>query len=539
MADHYATTDLPEAAATVPQTIPRPARYRSIMAGSSFVAAASAVAYADAGYPILSSMFAIVLALSFLVPLLLALPFARHQIAGAIALGLGAAHFVDVTFLGASRVSTIVMALLPLAIIVAVRWGSESHVLRFSVTAIGLTTLSILLPQIFAPTQLTPEAFAFAEEGKGSGRPYLHVILDEMGPLSLMPDTPEFAALQQRMRADYAKRGLELFDDTEVIAGATQVSLRDAFSRGGTKPSEPDEEADFVHKLPDNRLLEDLRTAGYRVNVLQTSFLRLCTSADEACRSYIHSGDGAAMEGSGGSFGDRIRHVLLDLHLTLRSAHYARGSRYYRNLALLGEKTFGPGPSARLFVSRPPQVLKLMRETAANLAALGRGEAFVGHFLLPHFPFVLGADCALKDPDRRASPRWLLQPGEAPFDLHATEAAYWEQAACTHDALMAMIDAVTSTPEGKKALVVVHGDHGSRILERVVDPHGEDAGAGSEERRHALFTHFAVRGLAHRQVDDLAGRPLLRDRIDVVLDALSEASDADRAATASTRQALH
>ena len=170
MADRYATAIATDTAAAVPQLVRSRARYRLIMAGSFFVAAASAVACADAGYPIVSLIFAIVLALSFLVPLLLALPFARYQIAGTIVLALGTAHFVDAAFLDATRVSAIIVALLPLAIIAAVRWGSESHVLRFSVTAIGLTTLSILLPQIVAPAQLTPEAFAFAEEGKASGR---------------------------------------------------------------------------------------------------------------------------------------------------------------------------------------------------------------------------------------------------------------------------------------------------------------------------------------------------------------------------------
>jgi len=530
MTDRYATTDLPEMAAAVPGVTPRAARYRQIAAGSSFAAAASAVACADAGYPIVSPIFAIVLALSFLVPFLLALPFARLPITGAIVLALGASHFIDVAFLGSSRISAIAVALLPLAILIAVRYGFENLVLRFFVTAIGITTLSVVVPQMFASERLTPQTFAFAEEGRGSAPPYLHVILDEMGPLSLMPDTPQFAALQQRMRADYAQRGFELFDDTQVVAGATQISLRDAFSRGGTGQGEPDE--DFVHELPDNRLLEGLRTAGYRVNVLQTSFLRLCAAADEACRSYADSGDGAAIEASGGTFGVELRHVLLDLHLMLKNTQYVRASSYYRTLVLLGERAFGVGgPGSRLFVSRPPQVLKLMHETAANLSALGRGEAFVGHFLLPHFPYVLDAGCALKGPERRAAPRWLLKWGEPPFVLHETEAAYWEQAACTHAALMAMIDAVTGTQAGKQAIIVVHGDHGSRILERVIDPHGEDAGAGPEARRHALFTHFAVRGLAHRRVDDLAARPSLHDRIGVVLDALQDVP----AASAATR----
>jgi hypothetical protein len=513
----------------------RPARYTLIMAGSFFVAAASAVGYADAGYSVASPIFAIVLALSFLVPFLVAVPFARWPIAGAIVVAIGATHFVDVTFLDAGAITTVVLALLPLAIIMAVRQGFGDIVLRFSLTAIGLTTLSILLPQIVAPTQLTPEAFAFAEDGKGNGRPYLHVILDEMGPLSMMPETPAFAALQQRMRNDYAKRGFDLFDDTAVIAGATQISLGHSFARGGTRLGDTDEDANFVYTLRENRLLDDLRTAGYRVNVLQSSFLRLCAAADEGCRSYVRSGDGAAIEASAGTFGDRLRYVLLDLHLMLVNQEYARGSRFYGSIALLGEKLSGLNvPRSRHFVSRPPQVLKLMRETAASLAALGRGEAFVGHFLLPHFPYVLGSDCALKGSNRRAVPRWASQPGEAEFVFQETETAYWEQAACTHDTLMAMIDALTSTQEGSDAIIVIHGDHGSRILEKVAHPHGEDADADAEERRHALFTHFAVRGMAGRH-DELTARPTLRDRISVVLDAVSQGSEPDPAVAVSTR----
>ena len=522
-----------EATATDVETTSWLWRQRMLIAGCLFVVAGNAVAYADAGYPLLSTLFVAVLAVSFLIPLLVALPFTRWPSAGVIVFTLGACHFLDVAFLDDNLVSSIVLALLPLAIIAVVWRGHGDILLRSVSTMIGFAALSILGQQLVAPASLTPRAFSFAGEGGNNSAPYLHIILDEMGALSSMPDKPEFAALQQRMRADYAKRGFLVFDDTEVVAGATELSLGHVFSRDGEASHREGQGGQFAFELDENRLLGDLRTKGYRVNVLQNSFLRLCETEDETCRTYARSGDGKALEAAVEGIADGIAYTLLDLHLILMSSETVRGSAYYARLARVVEVLGLSVPRSRFYVSRPPQVVGLMRETAAALPALDSGEAFVGHFLLPHFPYVLDSDCTLEDPDERAGPNWLTKPGEAPFVLERAEASYWKQAACTHDTLMTMIDAVIDGPAGKDAVIVVHGDHGSRLLRKVEDPEGTDAGASAQERRLALNAHFAVRGMSDR-LSDLASRPTLRDRIGIVLDSLPGPSPVDAALTGAT-----
>ena len=507
-------------------------RHRLIIAGALFAAAGNAIAYADAGYALASPVFALILLGSFLVPFLVALPFSRWRLANALVFAIGATHFVDVTFLADDAIAALVVTLLPVAIVAAVLKGHADLLLRFAGTAVAFATLSILGQQYFAPTLLTPQPFTFAESSDGKGRPYLHVILDEMGPLSVMPSSPEYAELEARMRSDYARRGFAVFDDTQVIAGATHVSLGNVLATGHDANYEMLEDGAFAYGLGGNRLIATLQAAHYSVSVLQSSYIDLCRTENPACRTYARSGDGAAIEAAGKTFAARLGYAMLDLHLLLMQADATRASSYYRTFVYLAIAAGADIPQTRLYLARPPQVLEQMRDATATLSGLGRGEAFVAHLLLPHFPYVLGADCALKDVDERAAPRWLAKPGDGVFVRDDVERAYWEQAACTHDALMAMIDAVIESPEGKDAMIVVHGDHGSRILEKIEDPAVEDANA--EERRHALTTHFAVRGIGSR-IADFNRSQMLRDRVGIAISEISGEPAPDGVATSALR----
>jgi hypothetical protein len=135
------------------------------------------------------------------------------------------------------------------------------------------------------------------------------------------------------------------------------------------------------------------------------------------------------------------------------------------------------------------------------------------HFLLPHYPYVLDENCRVKPPEQVRVPRWVTPYIGATFDQATAERAYWEQAACAHDRLMAIIDAILSSPDGKDAVIVVHGDHGSRLFKLMPD------NASETERRYTLLAHFAVRGLSERH-DELWAHHRLRDRVSIVMNAV-------------------
>jgi arylsulfatase A-like enzyme len=108
------------------------------------------------------------------------------------------------------------------------------------------------------------------------------------------------------------------------------------------------------------------------------------------------------------------------------------------------------------------------------------------HALAPHNPYVARRDCGLRPPRE-----W-----EAPFSTsarHTREDAYLEQVRCVTEKVEAAVRALAQSPARDNFVVIVHGDHGSRITRW--DPNKENLGRFDDEDMVAGFsTLFALRG---------------------------------------------
>jgi arylsulfatase A-like enzyme len=91
--------------------------------------------------------------------------------------------------------------------------------------------------------------------------------------------------------------------------------------------------------------------------------------------------------------------------------------------------------------------------------------------LLPHRPVHVDEECrALADPSKHVG---YNLPGHPPDSLwRATLKSYAGQVRCAHRVLAGIIDAIDSTVGRDNAIVIVQGDHGSRI--HAYDPHDPD-----------------------------------------------------------------
>jgi hypothetical protein len=122
----------------------------------------------------------------------------------------------------------------------------------------------------------------------------------------------------------------------------------------------------------------------------------------------------------------------------------------------------------------------------ADLATAQPGDAYFAHILLPHWPFSFEADCRLKSPSN-----WLDETAEL-VPLAERQAAYADQVRCTFGKFQQALDALRASPAGGKSIVVVHGDHGSRIVD--VGVRVENSDLFSDEDVIASYsTLFAVR----------------------------------------------
>lgn len=493
---------------------------RLTLLGAAFVVAGSAVAYGDTGYPFLGPGFAALLGVSAIAALVLALPLAFRPAARAAAFAIGFTYFIDVAYIGGGWVAGAAIMGLAGYLTYLVCWRRNETVVAFATTTVAVSVAFILPQQAFFPSQFAPSSFALAQGRADAGRPYVHIILDEMSPLDMMPKGPFYEELKLRMAEDYRRRGFDLFQDTVAPAGETIVSLSEVFAHGdGEMHNYAETGGTFTYAMGENRAAAKLSEAGYAITMLQNDYLQICKPEHGTCLTYGRTGNGAALAQRADDSLTATGYALRATGLRLLISNSVRASAYVQEVGAVAEWFGFELPEWDRDFARPPLTLAMMEDAAPALARLQGGEAVFMHFLLPHYPYLLDADCRVKPVGQARAPLWVARHIALEFEAAATERAYWEQAACTHGRLMALIDAVLSSPGGKDAIILVHGDHGSRLSTRMIDDTTSES-----VRRHTLLTHFAVRGLTGRH-DRLAAGTGLRERVSIVLDAALDAPD--------------
>lgn len=494
-----------------------PAKQWRTVLGALFVLAGSVVAYGDTGYPFLSLAFLAMLGLA-VAALVLVLPLAFWPVGRAAIFAIGFTYFLDVAYLRDGIIGKTAIVLLAGYLTYLIAWRKSQTIVPFATTAVAVSVVFILPQQVLNDMRLDPAALTLAKNDTDTGRrPYVHIILDEMSPLGMMPSGPFYDALKRRMIEDYRQRGFDVFDDTVAAAGGTIVSLGQVFAtQDGEMHNYTHGDGVFTFSMDENRATERMADAGYALTVLETSYLNICDPERWRCLPYAHSGDGRILSQRVDDPWTAVDYAFRTTSQRLLIDNTPRASVYYQILWRLAGHLGAVTPVWQRDFARPPLTVSLMERAVPALRRLTNGEAVFLHILLPHYPYLLDERCRVKPPGKVLVPRWVTTRIGTEFDATATERAYWEQAACAHGKLMAMIDAILASPGGRDAVILVHGDHGSRLFKLLADPAHETA--TENERRHTLLAHFAVRGLPEHH-EEFASQTRLRDRISIVLDA--------------------
>lgn len=280
----------------------------------------------------------------------------------------------------------------------------------------------------------------------------LHLIMDEhIGIAGLPADNPASRAMAERLRDFYVGRGFRLYGRAYSRYFNTPDAIPDMLATRGGKG-----------------YFAALRQAGYRLNVHQSGFLDLCAGARaDACREYPESGLRTVATAPLSS--EEKAAIILSQFMSLSEG----ATRTEKNYELVAERLLARGvavPVPDLEAVRRTSTLNAVAAMDRLIADLRRarpGEAYVAHILLPHYPYVMTADCRLK-------PVAQWQVRDAPAPRRERELHYFEQLRCATAKIDAALQALAASPGGKQAIVVIHGDHGSRITD--VDPHASQVG---------------------------------------------------------------
>jgi hypothetical protein len=142
-------------------------------------------------------------------------------------------------------------------------------------------------------------------------------------------------------------------------------------------------------------------------------------------------------------------------------------------------------------------MLVMNRLIDVEVPRLKRGQYLFAHVLLPHYPYVFERNCQLRPVSawrNRIVSSGAMGTAQDTLQSRAERyQLYVEQAACTRVKLGRLLEAVETNPALRDAVVVLHGDHGTRIA---IEDRAALADSGYTEAHylrdwHAAF--FAVR----------------------------------------------
>ena len=386
-----------------------------------------------------------------------------------------------------------------LLVAIAVGWTLREHLSRILV----LMTGSMLLTTVVLTRGSTIKTEPAAALQKASDKPFvLHLVLDEHIGVDGFPKTPSLSNVAAEVKSFFGEREFLLFGRAYSEHFVTRHSISQLLNLSfeGFRAGVVRQGDGYAFQLTRNEYFAQLAASGYAVEAYQSNYINVCPDAAHVarCEAYDFTGIG------------ELENSALQRHekLAVIAAAYAQRLTAYRELEQLYSRL--RARLARSGIELPswpgPRVPKNFASLAGNLAlqqlsstllTAQRGQYVFAHIMAPHSPYVYGPDCNLRPPtqwiDRTASdaPTGMTNTAE---DRAQRYALYGQQIRCTYRNLANLLEAI---PESVRhdAIIIVHGDHGSRI--NVISPTlPEGKTMTDSDYADAYSTLFAVRSRA-------------------------------------------
>ncbi|MCP4036128.1 MAG: hypothetical protein GY733_04265 [bacterium] len=340
--------------------------------------------------------------------------------------------------------------------------------------------------------------FEAGTEPDASLPPILHLVLDEQTATGAIPGTLDTDGRVRRIvESAYLDLDFRVFTHAFSRHFTTPPSISHLInlSSGGDSFAFYDRETQAVTQ---SAYFEALSRRGYQVRVLQTDYIDLCSAALEIrlerCLTYTLESI-KALETSGLSLADRAQAIVGSF---AQRSHWLQSwrKRYRHRARELAESGVDlpewPLRAARLSAVSSFAVVPRLE---AELASARPGTLVFAHLLLPHFPYAYDRACLLRPSplDWRTYKDPALRPvRNTPHTRAQRYRLYLEQLECTNRLVTEMLARVLERPALRNAIVIVHGDHGSRIS--LATPNRLNAERlGPADFRDAFATHFALR----------------------------------------------
>lgn len=342
------------------------------------------------------------------------------------------------------------------AVVVLASWLAR----RSIAPVVGIIFMFVAGGQVLSGAQASdaPDKLAELSAATTADRPAIvHIVLDEHIGIEGI-DTRDFVMRRAAdgLRTEYLDMGFTLYGGAHARHFYTTNSLPEILNFGESELG-GDSRRNLEKRIDENQYFDEVSDQGYDVEVWQSDFLDYCDhEAVASCEVYRRS-DLAPLARLNISDADKIR--ILGSSFVSLSGGLTALSRLYDYLAV---KANGAGlalPYANIDSVRLTSTLAAMksaRDFKQRLRSVKPGHLYFAHFLFPHYPYIANKDCSI-----RPLSGWRYRRDRG--DMRSRNHAYVLQAQCAARMVRGFLKALSESSAGRNAVVIMHGDHGSRI----------------------------------------------------------------------------
>ena len=337
-----------------------------------------------------------------------------------------------------------------------------------------------------------------SQRGSAKQPPVLHLVLDEQIAVGGIPT--EFdpdGAVRRVVEETYVTLGFRVFSRAFSRHFTTPPSLSHLVNM-----SDGDRSHEFYDnqekRVTKNRYFEVMSKRGYRIHVLQTDYIDFCKDDDAvdlaSCSTYTLESPKAFESIEIDTFQKARAITGMFFQLSTLLKHWRQSYKALVKSAESRGVDLPPWPfrAGRMSTVSSMELLPILEGEIENLEP---GDLYFAHLLLPHFPYAFDRSCGL-----RPNPvTWLtykspaLRPTRNSPETRAERYAhYLEQVECTTRRLGELLGRVLARENMRDAMVIIHGDHGSRI--NLTTPNQPNMHRMTPaDFADAFSTHFAIR----------------------------------------------
>ena len=364
-------------------------------------------------------------------------------------------------------------------VLTAIFWQLRAHVPSILLVFATVLLVSVVVTQR-AP-KIRPDRFE-VHEGKrlsakwsASGKfneklpIVVHIVLDEMMSTGAMTGELPGAAVTRQALLDLGeKHSFRTFDSVYSRYYYTSEVLSNLMAREYLGRSDmasfiklPVNAKSKAYAAPQNAYFDDMAARGYRTLVFQSAYMDFCANKNvDHCETF-HSFDPGT--NTAGLDGPTQRVSLWQTVFRAYEPSYTSelGEKVLGRVYGLRTRNLGiVGHDGRYDVHRFPQWFDRFTNVVASVP---RGTHVFAHFLVPHAPYLLLESCVLSGKVQAGYGLNQYPVAERLAKRDDFYDRYFGQIRCVNSKLDSFMTALSESEKFQDAVIIIHGDHGSRI----------------------------------------------------------------------------